>query len=321
MIKKGLFIFTLLISVVTLAACGDGGSETIQIGEGDWESNEFHDAVAVTIIEEGYGFETEVSQVDTPVLMQSLTNGDIHFSMEIWTDNTPAYADGIEDGTLEDLSVNFDDNYQGIYIPKYLQEEHPDLTSIEDLPDYKDIFDEYEEDSSKAVVYGGPSGWEVTSFLEEKFENDEDYSYLVDDFHFYPLESTSTLNTTLVDAYDAEEPWVGYNWEPTWILGEYDMVLLDDPHEYDAESGRGNPPAQDVKIVSNIDFSDEFPDVADFLSNYETSSDITSEALAYMREEEASPEDTAHWWLLENQDLWTEWVPDDVADDVLSAIE
>ncbi|MFW5894977.1 MAG: glycine betaine ABC transporter substrate-binding protein, partial [Bacillota bacterium] len=96
---------------------------------------------------------------------------------------------------------------------------------------------------------------------------------------------------------------------------------LEDELEYDSDSGRGNPPAQDVKIVSNSDFSDEFPEVADFLRNYESSSESTSEALAYMREEEANPEETAHWWLRNNQDTWTEWVTEEVETAVLDAIE
>lgn len=176
------------------------------------------------------------------------------------------------------------------------------------------------ESQSKPAIYGGPSGWEVTKFLENKFENEEDYPYLAEDFEFRPLESTSTLNAVLMDAYENEEPWIGYNWEPTWIMGQLDMVLLEDELEYDNETGRGNPPSQDVKIVANADFSSEFPEVADFLSNYETSSQITSEGLAYMQENEASSEETAMWWLEEEQDLWTPWVPEEVENHVLDVI-
>lgn len=175
-------------------------------------------------------------------------NGTTHFSTETWTDNTPAFFDGIEDGSLEDLSISFDDNCQGIDIPKYLQEGNPDLQSVQDLHESNGLFEGSEGNSSKAVFYGGPSVWEVTSCLQETFDNEEDSPNLSKHFDVYPLESTATLNATLMEAYDQEDPWVGYNWELPWILGQLDLVLLEDEPDYDSDAGLGTPPAQEVKV-------------------------------------------------------------------------
>ena len=64
-----------------------------------------------------------------------------------------------------------------------------------------------------------------------------------------------------------------------------------------------------------------YPEVFAFLGNYETSSAITNEALAYMRENEASSNETAIWFLLANTDLWENWVTAEAYQNVMDAIE
>src|SRR5690606_41724970 len=52
-----------------------------------------------------------------------------------------------------------------------------------------------------------------------------------------PLLPSTTLFRSLVasmaSAYERGEPWVGYYWEPTWVMGLYDMTLLDEPEYTD----------------------------------------------------------------------------------------
>ena len=47
--------------------------------------------------------------------------------------------------------------------------------------------------------------------------------------------SSAALAATLVGAYKKGEPWVGYYWAPTPILGKYDMVRLEGS-EFEAAS-------------------------------------------------------------------------------------
>jgi len=317
--KKVAVFVAAIVLVGTLAACNSDGSKTIEIGQGDWESNEFHDAVASYIIENGYGVETNINSVDTPVMVQSLITGDIDLTTEMWTDNVASYHDDVAAGHYESISTNFDDNWQGIYIPQYLADENPGLQTVQDLPDYAHLFPTA-DGGDLPVIYGGPSGWAITAFLDAKVE-----TYGLDEhFEFRPLESTATLNATLTDAYNSEEAWLGYQWEPTWIMGQLDMFLLEDEEPYDSDTvdqGIGLMPAIPVTIAVTDGFEEEYPEIHAFLSNYETSSAITSEALAYMQDEDASPEETAVWWLYNNQVIWTTWLSDDALDLVLAELE
>ena len=48
-------------------------------------------------------------------------NNEIDVNMEEWTNNIATYQEDLDAGAFTELSVNFDDNYQGLYIPRYVE--------------------------------------------------------------------------------------------------------------------------------------------------------------------------------------------------------
>lgn len=322
--KKILFMLLVLISTVGLSAC-QYDENKIVLGEGDWQSYQFYNQVVKFIVEEGYDVEVDIKLVDTPLLIQTLTDGSVDANVELWAGNVPTYDDDIESGKYIEAGVNFNDNYQGIYIPKYLADEY-DIEYITDLADHKELFADpevtnWDADSDKGVIYGGPSGWAATSFFIAKFANSEVYPELVENFEFRPLESSALLDTTLTSAYNDEEPWAGYNWEPTTIMGLFDMVLLKDDEPFDAEAGTGNLPTNDVTVNISNQFNESYPELTVFFSNFSTSSQVASDALAYMSENELSAEETAKWWLENYVDMWSTWVSVDAKNKILEKLE
>jgi len=306
----------LFFIAITLSACKQ--PNVIIIGEGNWDSNAFHDQVAKIIIEEGYGIEVDVVPADTSIMVSGLKTNDVNLTMELWSENVLTYADDIANEEYVEVGTNFDDNAQGLYIPKYLQLENPGLVSVMDLLDFPELFPN-PEGGDLGIIYGGPEGWGASLHLHAKM-----IEYGLDElFTFKTIDSSATLNATLASAYAQEEPWVGYNWEPTWALGVYDMVLLEDSayNPDDFANGIGSFSSVDVNIVVDNDFESSYPGVFAFLENYTTSSAITNSALAYMQENEVEADEAAIWFLLENTDLWESWVTADAYQDVLDAIQ
>ncbi|MFP4177791.1 MAG: glycine betaine ABC transporter substrate-binding protein, partial [Acholeplasmataceae bacterium] len=214
--RKIAMLFLLVFGALMLAACEDE-VQTITLGEGDWDSNQFHDQIVKFILENGYDYEVDVVVADTALMVTSLRAGDLDASVEVWSDNIPEYDDYIADGDFEEVAMNFADNEQGLYIPRYFAEEYPELESVQDLLD-PDIIDptifENQDNPDLGLIYGGPEGWSATQFLKDKMEE-----YGLDEYYeFKPIDSNATLSATLVSAYEEEEPWLGYNWEPTWIM-------------------------------------------------------------------------------------------------------
>jgi len=61
-------------------------------------------------------------------------------------------------------------------------------------------------------------------------------------------------------------------------------------------------------------------DVVEFLSNYETSAELNEVALLYMIENDVDHIEAALWWLEEYEDVWTEWVSEDIAEAVKESL-
>lgn len=321
--KKLISLMLAVTMIVALSACGSGEDErVITIGEGDWDSNAIQDQVVKVILEEGYGVSVDIVTVDTAVMISSLKTNKLDVCLEIWSDNVVTYEEDIANGEYIELGINFNDNAQGLYVPRYLVEGEdaiaPDLKTVQDLLKYAELFKNPEK-PDRGIIYGGPEGWAATDHLHNKMD---EYG-LAEFFDFRPIDSGSTLAATLSGAYIKEEPWVGYYWEPTWVLGLYDMILLEDSQytEEDFANGIGMFPTVDVTIATTQDFIDENQDLVEFFEKYHTTSAIINEALAYMQENEVEADVAAKWFLLEKQDVWTTWVDDEVAEKVLEAIQ
>jgi len=329
---RKILITVFSITLLALAACSGGADEgeieTIVFADAGWESIRVHNSIAQTIIENGFGYDTDVTAGSTAATFQGLREADINVYMEVWTDNIKEmYAEGIDSGDVIQMSVNFDDNDQGLYVPSYVIEGDPerdieplapDLKTVEDLKKYPEVFED-PEDPGKGRILNAPSGWELSKNIDEKF----DFYELDETYNNFMPGSDSAIITSLVDAYNKGEGWVGYYWAPTSITAKYDLILLEeadyDPEIWDENSGTEFPP-NDVVVAVHKDLPNQAPEVTEFLENYETSSELTEAALLYMEENDADHEEAAKWWMKEYEDIWTEWVSEEVVEKVKEAL-
>ena len=285
---------------------GANEKTSITFADVGWDSIKLNNAVAGLIAERVFGYTWKETPGSTPISHEALVQGEVDIVMEEWTDNIPSYAVDRDAGKLTELGVNFDDNYQGFYIPRYVAEEHPDLKTVRDLANYADLFKD-PNDPSRSIIYGGVVGWEITEIMKKKVELYGLNQY----FDYVESGSDAILNASMVSAWDKKEPIVAYYWEPTWLLGKYDFVLLeDDP--YDAEKyteGYGSCPSVTVTIAVSNSFSETNPDFCQFLSKYSMSSSIINEALAYINDNNADYSQAALWLLTQSHpELLQEWL-------------
>ena len=139
--------------------------------------------------------------------------------MELWTDNVPTFEADMKTGKLLNLGINFDDDKQGLYVPRYLIEGDakrgikalaPDLKTVKDLARYAHLFKD-PEDPSKGRLYGAIPGWSIDKILYLKYE-----AYgLNKNYVYFRSGSEPALNSAFLAAYTKGEPIVGYNYEPT----------------------------------------------------------------------------------------------------------
>lgn len=325
-IKKSISIILLLLMVLPSMSYGQSSDKEIVFADAGWDSIKFHNAVAGLIAESLYGYSWREVPGSTTVLHEGLLMGEIDVHMEVWTANIASYKDDLREGKFKDLGTNFNDNYQGIYVPRYVIEGDPergiealtpDLKYIWDLKNYPEIFPDI-ENPGKGRMYGGIPGWEVDTILHNKYLH-----YGMDEnFIYFRPGSDAALSSAITGAYERGEPIAAYYWEPTWLLGKYDMVLLED-EPYDVatyKEGKTALPAVDVTVGVSNSYYQEEPAMVDFLTKYRTSSALTSEALAYMQDTGADYVETAKWFLQENDELIDQWLKPEDAETLRSAL-
>ena len=319
----GIILIASLLALTVVGCSGDSGtagSKEVNFADAGWDSNKLHNAIAGLIAEELWDYKTIETPGSTTVLHEGLLKGEVDVHMEVWTDNIATYNDDLAQGKLIELSTNFDDNNQGVYVPRYVIEgdaerrieaSAPDLKTIQQLKDYPDVFVD-EENPGMGRMYGAIPGWEVDEILYKKFM----YLGMDESFIYFRPGSDAALSAAITSAYEKGEPIASYYWEPTWLLGIYDMVLLED-EPFDPETymeGKSAMPSVKVTIGISNQFADneDNKEFVDFLSKYETSSALTSEGLGYMNETDADYDETAKWFLKEHPELVDAWLtPED----------
>ncbi|WP_420393758.1 ABC transporter substrate-binding protein [Acuticoccus sp.] len=311
------------------ATCG-GLDRPVVFGGLDYGSAAFHTALARTILDEGYGCATDVIPGATLVLHQGLPRGDIDIIMEVWTANpAQAFVDAEADGTVERLGATFPDASEGWFVPRYLVEGEgapaPELRSVDQLADYKELFEDPEE-PSKGRFLNCVAGWQCEVVNTKKL-----IAYGLDDDYSNVRPGTgAALEAAVESAVLRERPVLFYHWAPTALVGKYDFIKLEEP-AYDeatwsammeAEEPDAATAYPDTRVVigANTEFTEAAPELEAFLQAYGTTAAQTSKALATMADPDVSPEDAAMAFLRDNRDTWQAWVPEEVAVNVGEAI-
>lgn len=298
----------------------------------DYDSAQFHNAVAAFILTHGYGCKTEEVPGSVIPLLNGMARGDVDVNMEIWKDNiTEAWEKAEAAGEVVDLGINFPDAIQGWFVPRYLVEGRDapaaGLKSVSDLGRFKELFADAEE-PGKGRFYNCIAGWNCEVVNTRKLVA---YGLEADFTNFRPGTATA-LDAAIESAILRHQPIVFYYWSPTWLLGKVgkDVVMLQEP-KFDAdvwkEMGEQERPARavayptvEVHVGANAAFVQSAPTLAKFLTAYETDGQMVSDALAYMQDNSATAAQAAEHFLRTREDVWEDWVPADVAGRVKAAL-
>ncbi len=321
-------VLALLFVLALLSGCSSKPAQkNIAFADVGWDSIRLQNAAAGLIATTLFGYDStsEVSG-STPITHEALIKGEIDVHMEVWTDNISVYDQDLKEGRFQEMGVNFDDNGQGLYVPRYVIEGDaqrgiapvaPDLRTVKDLKNYASVFKD-SEDPSKGRIYGGIPGWEVDEIMHKKY-----LAYALDqNFNYFRPGTDAAMSAELISAYDKGVPIVAYYWEPTWLLGKYDFVLLED-EPYDPVlymEGKTACPSVSVTIGTSNRFAENNPAFCAFLKNYHTTSALLSEALAYMQDTQANYEQAARWMMTTHPELLDEWLTAEQATEMKQAL-
>ncbi|TVR05689.1 MAG: ABC transporter substrate-binding protein [Spirochaetaceae bacterium] len=316
----GFLIATMILTPIALFGGGqpeEDGIIQVTMADASWDSILVHNRIVAFILENGFGgYRVDFIPGDTIPLFNGLAAGDIDINMESWHTNFPeAYEREYTAGRIVNLGQNLPDGPQGWWVPRFMIEGDPargiepvapTLRSVADLRTYVELFPDRENPGMGQVIFP-PPGWAAVSVSEQILEESE----LTDIFTGFLPGSGTALAASMRGAYDRGDPWVGYYWEPTAIMYELDMVRLEGS-EF---------PAAAVDVLMNAESAERMPEVREFLSGYSTTVEMNNEFLNVLANEVDNAEQAAEWFLRNREDVWTEWVSDEVARNVRAALQ
>jgi glycine betaine/proline transport system substrate-binding protein len=330
----------LLISAVATCALLSGGAARAACGDVtlavfSWQSAEALAYVDQLILKNGYGCNASTIAGDTvPTITSMAEKG----QPDIISEATPSLlpdvvATAISNGRI--VSVNpkaiAEGEVSGWYIPKYLADQHPDIKTVADALGHPELFPA-QENPSKGGILQGPQGWGDTVVTAQLFKatNAADKGFVL-----VPTGSAAALDGAIAKAYERKQGFIAQYWSPTSLLQKYSMVRLDAGMPFDDAEWRRCTTVQscpdpkpnywravpDETLVSGkFAKREDASAVLGYLKGRSWTTDTIGKLMLWMTENQATGADGAKHFLKTQPDVWTKWVPADVAAKVKAAL-
>ncbi len=318
------FAVNLLFSGQAFAAC----SKT-QVAEMNWPSGEVLATIIEFILNTGYDCKAEIISTSTqPAIVAMVEKGEPHINPEAWVNSIKKVVDeGIASGKLTDNGDIFlDGGLEAWWIPAYMAETHPKITTIKDVIKNPRVFQDPEH-PGKGRFYNCPAGWACRTI-----SNNLARAYGMDKkFNVFDPGTGENLKASIAKAFARKEPWVGYYWGPTAVLGKYPMIRVKmnpfDPvgHACNQQEDCDNPhagkfpPARVAKLIV-ADYAKQNKEITDFITKMGIPNDVVNKVLAWKENNAANKQQTAGYFMATYPELWKSWVPKNVASKLAKAL-
>ncbi|MCI0386406.1 ABC transporter substrate-binding protein [Streptomyces sp. CNQ085] len=302
-----------VLGLAALSACGaadtsasSGGGDTVTIAVPSWVGAEANAAVAKHVLEEELGVEVKLQQMDEPVAWDALDSGKVDAILEDWGGVPKKEERYIEERETVvpagDLGVT---GHIGWFVPKYFADENPDVTDWKNLNKYADELRTTESGGKGQLLEGSPSYTTNDDAIIKNLDLDLKTVYA----------GSEAAQITQIKKYVKEKkPFLSYWWTPQWLNAEIDFVEVELPEytegcDADPEKVACAYPNTPLQKYLNADFAKDGGDAAQFLKNFEWSTEQQNQVAKWIAGDGMSSEDAAAKWAEENKSTWEKWLP------------
>lgn len=310
-----------LASAACLGALAAGPLQAadLVLGVPNWPAANATSNILKVVIEENFGLEVELQNGTNPIIFEAMDAGSMHLHPEVWLPNQINLHDKYVN---ENKSVIMNENpvqaVQGMCVTKHTADTYG-ITSIDDLtdPDKMAAFDK--DGNGTPEVWIGAPGWASTA-IEKIRAKSYGYDQVMDLKEYDGTVAWGELGA----AASADEPWMGFCYEPHFIFVAYDLVYLDEP-AHDPATWTIIQPTDDPQWLEKSQAStawkgatlhlhyaaevrERFPDVAAMLDAYSMPPEVLSRAGYALSVEDQTVEDFAREWIANNEDVVLGWL-------------
>ena len=147
--------------------------------------------------------------------------------------------------------------------------------------------------------------------------------------------SGAGLDGSIAKASERGQNWLGYYWAPTTLAGKYNLKLVDFNSGFDQDHWdncivkpveecdnpkRSTWTKSEVVSLAQVDFATRVPAVADYVKNRTFEAGLLNKYLSYMHDNQASGEEAALEFILNEEATWSNWVSKDAVSRIKKAL-
>ncbi|WP_191489944.1 ABC transporter substrate-binding protein [Pseudomonas sp. FEN] len=282
----------------------------------NWESGMLLTDVLRFVLEKGYGCKTDSLPGNSITMENALSSNDIQVFAEEWVGRSEVWNKAEKAGKVVGVGAPLVGASEGWYVPRYVIEGDakrnlkalaPGLKQIAELGKYAALFKDPEE-PSKGRFYNCPAGWTC------ELENSEMLKS-------YGLESSYTnfrpgtgpaLDAAVLSSYKRGEPILFYYWSPTPLMGQVDLVKLEEKPGVDKNVS--------IKVGLSRTFHEQAPELVAVLEKANLPIELLNQSLGRMARERIESPKLAKIFLKEHPEVWQAWVSADAARKINAAL-
>jgi glycine betaine/proline transport system substrate-binding protein len=264
-------------------------SKEVRFGVQPWPGVTVKTEVFAQMLEAA-GYDVDQKQLNTPLTLEGLSNGDLEAGFGGWYPISSSMIDPlVQDGEIERLSANLEGALSGVAVPTYVRD--AGVESMSDLNEYADRFDR--------KIYGIESGSTWNTGVKEAIkENRHDLG------EWELVSSGTTAMLAQVGRATQREDWVAfYGWRPHWMNIKYDMHYLEAPDDSEIAHTEST-----VYTLTRNGLEADMPNVNRFLSQYSVEPETQSRWIYEHSYNERPEDEVAREWIEANPERVREWL-------------
>ncbi|GAA4218385.1 glycine betaine/proline transport system substrate-binding protein [Streptosporangium album] len=285
------------------SAPASGG--TVKIAINGWAGYEASAGVIAYLLESKLGYKVEKKELAEQVSWEGFESGDVDVIVENWGHDDLKKTFIEEKKVAVDAGSTGNKGVIGWYVPKWMADEHPDITDYKSLNKYASLFKTSESDGKGQLLFGDPS---YVSNEEALIKNLKlDYKVVVGG-------SEAALIESATQAQKQKKPLLFYFWDPHWLFSQVELVRVNLPPYTEGCDADPKKVACDYaeldldKIVSKR-FADTGGKAYELVKNFSWTNEAQNTVANDITNKGMSPEDAAKKWVEANPSVWASWIP------------
>ena len=243
---------------------------------------------------------TQTTLDEAGVTYDAMEAGSVDVIVEDWGGGR--WQEWVDRGAIKEVGSNGNVGLIGMFVPKWMADEYPDITDGANLNKYADLF-KNSESGDKGAWYEGPPGYTT---IGEKLISANDLNYKI---------ISTGSEAALIELFSAADknktPALGYFYEPQNFLAKVPLARVNFPANdwTDAEkaSGLTDYPQTQLQKLASTKLMESGSPFASLLTNFSwTNEDQNMVALDI--ENGMTPKEAAQKWIDANKDKVDAWL-------------